>query len=485
MNPNNYDPIHFPIEIPGTGVPPSREPRYELGGPVLNPKKGIKAKLQNKKITDMLLALNFLGFIPKPMREIEEFPDPEPDVEIPPRPRLPSPKIEIIQKKKKKKKEKMKKPPSKRNWWKLCKDFITLYIFFQTGRKYSTLYAQERAKLIDLRTKNLIHELTIIKDWLIAIEEPFWNEFRVFEDLDLSFNNKDSQNKIKKQSLKIIVMIKKFMENIIAKTTRLSDIPEKIQEIIYEFVKERGFFAKSYLTTFQTNRMDFEFYGSTRNVSPSRSGMILAYLLICGVLVQQILLHMRDVFKEFKQFPKVDVNGKYIGSIIHYLTRDTFINSPKTVTNCLGLFNYYRNYHIYNEHIEKQEDSFKGMLAFEGNENEDEYAEYLIPEDKISSFWNLNPAFVETFRKFIYSWSIKIAKTIKLKFSKNDRNLLPRKRLARPKNKTIKRRESSDEEDKKKTIKKKKTENKNSSFTQDEKYVEEEEYEEKEIRNKK
>ena len=35
MNPNNFDPIHFPIEIPGTGIPPSREPRYELGGPVL------------------------------------------------------------------------------------------------------------------------------------------------------------------------------------------------------------------------------------------------------------------------------------------------------------------------------------------------------------------------------------------------------------------------------------------------------------------
>ena len=480
MNPKNLDPIHFPVEIPGVGVPPSREPRYELGGPVLNPKKGIKQKLQNKKITDLLLALNFLGYIPKPSRQIEEFPDPEPDVEIPPKPRVPSPPIIVIQKKKKKKKEKMKKPPSKRNWWRLCKEFITLYTFFSTGRKYSTHYAKERTKLIDSRTKNLIHEITLIKDWLISIEEPFWNEFRVFEDLDLSFNNKDSQNKIKKQSLKIIVMIKKFMENIIAKTSKLSEIPEKIQEIIYEFVKERAFFAKGYLTTFQTNRMDFEFYGGTRNVSSSRAGMILAYLLICGILVQQILLHMRDIFKEFKQFPKVDTNGKYVGSIIHYLTRDTFINSPKTVTNCIGLFNYYRNYHEYNEQIEKQEDSFKGMLTLEGTENEDQYAEFLIPEDQISSFWDINPAFVETFRKFIYSWAVKIAKTIKLKYSKNDRNLLPRKRLARPKNKTIKRRDSSDEEeDKKKKNKKDKIPNKKGNLIQEEHY--EEVYEEKNV----
>ena len=105
MNPNNFDPIHFPLEIPGTGIPPSREPIYELGGPVLEQQKGIKKKLQNKKITDMLLVLNLLGYIPKPQRQIEEFPDPEPDVEIPPPPRIPTPPPIVIKKKKKKKKE--------------------------------------------------------------------------------------------------------------------------------------------------------------------------------------------------------------------------------------------------------------------------------------------------------------------------------------------------------------------------------------------
>ena len=163
---------------------------------------------------------------------------------------------------------------------------------------------------------------------------------------------------------------------------------------------------------------------------------------------------MREVFKEFKKNKKIETSAKYVGSIIHYLTRDTFISSPKVVKSCLGLFNYYRNYHIYNEQIEKQEDSFKGMLTWEGNENEDEYAEYLIPEETITQFWNLNPAFVETYSKFIFSWAKKLAKIIKLKFSKNDRNLLPRKRLSRPANKTIKRRESSDEEDEKEIKKK-------------------------------
>ena len=467
MNSRSFEPIHVPVEIPGNGIPITNVPRYELGGPVFEKQKGIKKKLQNKKITDILLALNFLGFIPKPTRQIEVFQDPEPDVVIPPpKPRPPTPPVIII-KKKKKKLKKIKKPLSKRNWWRLIKDFINMFIFFSSGRKYSTLYAKERNGLIDSRTKNLGQDIGHIKDWIISIEEPFWSEFRVFEDLDLSFSNKDSQIKIKSQSLKIIVIIKKFMENLISKTTKLSDIPDRIQEIMYEYIKERGFFAKEYLTTFQTNRLDFEFFGGTRNVNSTRGGMILSYLIICGVLVQQILLHMREVFKEFKKNQNVEKSAKYVGSIIHYLTRDTFLNSPKVVTNCLGLFNYYRNYHLYNEQIEKQEESFKGMLQFDGTENDDEYAQFLIPEEDITQFWHINTAFVETYKKFIFSWSKKLAKIIKLKYSRHDRNLLPRKRLLRPPNKTIKRRESSDEEDAKEI--KKKENNKNNKKDEDKK----------------
>ena len=68
MNPRTFDPIHFPLEIPGTGVPPSREPRYELGGPVIPEKNIKKVNAKNKMISNMLLALNFLGYIPKPSR---------------------------------------------------------------------------------------------------------------------------------------------------------------------------------------------------------------------------------------------------------------------------------------------------------------------------------------------------------------------------------------------------------------------------------
>ena len=70
-------------------------------------------------------------------------------------------------------------------------------------------------------------------------------------------------------------------------------------------------------------------------------------------------------------------------------------------------------------------------------ENEDEYSEYLIDENDISEFWNLNPKFVETYKNFIYAWSCKLAKAIKLKYEKEFPNPLPRKRLERPPIKTV------------------------------------------------
>ena len=89
----------------------------------------------------------------------------------------------------------------------------------------------------------------------------------------------------------------------------------------------------------------FNFYGGTKKIQNDQAGMILAYFIISGVTVQQILLHMKNIFVEFKNYPNIDITAKYIGSIIHYLTRDTFINNPTKLNSFLPLMNYYRNVH--------------------------------------------------------------------------------------------------------------------------------------------
>ena len=58
------------------------------------------------------------------------------------------------------------------------------------------------------------------------MEQPFWNEFKVFKDLNLSFKNTNSKNKIKKETQKIKAIIQKFIENLINKTQKLTEIPK-------------------------------------------------------------------------------------------------------------------------------------------------------------------------------------------------------------------------------------------------------------------
>ena len=164
------------------------------------------------------------------------------------------------------------------------------------------------------------------------------------------------------------------MENLISRSSKLSDIPTKVQKILYEFIKNRAYFPKKYLSTYQINRIDFEFYGGGRLITVPQGAMIISYLLICGIIVQQVLLHMKDVFIEFTKFPYIDISGKYIGSIMHYLTRDTFMYDPGLIQDILALFNFYRNYHVYNEQIEKQHDIFSPTVKNEQKDDKDNFS---------------------------------------------------------------------------------------------------------------
>ena len=456
MHPNYYYydisiPLYHPLELPKMCSPVS-PPRYTSGGPV----KTEKHCCHNGNAKDILLLLTQIGNIPPIPKTPKETTKPNTPEEPKKKkePRKYKKKFEEV-KRKEKVPDNIKKPERPRrtlgrDWWKLCRDFVNTYLFWGTALKYSTVFKKMRENSIEERTKVIAQEINILKDWLIAIEEPFWNEFKIFEDLNVAFKNSDAKNKIKKQSQKIIAIIKKFMENLITKSSKISDIPTKVQTILYEFIKERAYFPKKYLSTYQINRIDFEFYGGGREITVPQGGMIISYLLICGICVQKILLHMKDVFVEFTKFPYIDISGKYIGSIMHYLTRDTFMYDPGLIRNTFALFNYYRNYHIYNEQIEKNHDIFGGNLMMQDTENEDEYSEYLIDENDISEFWNLNPKFVETFKSFIYAWSLKLAKAIMLKYEKEFPNPLPWKRLEPPPVKRVEKPEELEEEENKK-----------------------------------
>ena len=262
------------------------------------------------------------------------------------------------------------------------------------------------------------------------MEQPFWNEFKVFKDLNLSYKNSSSKKKIEKETQKIKAIIQKFVENLINKTQKLSEIPKSIQQIIYHFIKERAYFPREFFTTYQIYRLDFHFYGGTRMVNENEASMILSLLLINGVVVKQILYHIGENFAEFKNLKDIDTSAKYIGSIIYYLTRDTFKGLPKIHKIFEAVLNYYRNYDEENVDLEKCEDIFGEDMIYK---DKDEFTKNLIPYDEINQFWDLNKDFVENYKKLIYGWAVNLCAIIKEKYAKNDPDLKPRKRLKKPK----------------------------------------------------
>ena len=320
------------------------------------------------------------------------------------------------------------------DWWKLAKDFTELFIYYKTAMKYSK-NRKIRNKRINERKKIIGNELLILKDWIISIEQPFWNEFKVFKNLNLSFKHSNSKIKKEKEIQKIIAIIKKYMENLILKTEKLKDIPLRIQKILYNFIKEKNYFAKLFLSTNQVNRLDFHFYGSTRMMNESQRSMLLSFLLINGVTVQQILLHIGEHFPEFKNLKDINTSAKIIGSIIHYLTKDTYSNNPNMIKNFFALLNYYKNYHLNNNEINNCEDIFGDDMIYK---DYDEFTKYLINKSDLSEFWDFDTKFIETYQEFIYGWGVKLSNLIINKFAQKDPDLKPRKRLKRPPNKTIK-----------------------------------------------
>jgi len=346
---------------------------------------------------------------------------------------------------KKEKEEEKKRQIQTAKWWKLAKNFIDVYSYYCIAKKYSSHYSQIRNSLIETRTYSLMDEINLLKEWVLSLEEQCWEEFEIFIDENCAFQKGDTRNKIRRESQKIIVVIKKYVEYLMSGSSKLNKIPERIQQIIYEFIKDGAYFPKKYLSTFQISRLDFEFYGTTKNLTDEQSAMILAFLLLSVIASQEILCNIRETVSQFRNYANVIISSRYIASILHYLTRDTFKNDIDKLDDICALFNYYRNYHLQNEYIEKKKvkDISKEDYVFEGlpNGDEDEYARYFITEEEIGDFFTINSSFVETFKNYIFIWAIKLAKLIKDKFSQKDPNLLPRKPLPKPDDKIFKEKE--------------------------------------------
>ena len=309
----------------------------------------------------------------------------------------------------------------KRNWFGLFRHFVNIYTFFSSTKKYSSIYSKTKNNSINIRTRHVVNEVAILKDWIISMEESFFDEFRNYEDFNskLTIKKQGDKNQILKKS--ILNMINLFIDNL---ESNLDDIPENVQSILFEYIKNKCYFPKKYLSKFQINRLDFSFCGSIKNLTISQCAMILSYLIINGICVQQILLHIKEVFTEYSDCENIEEAVKNIGSILHYLVRDIFKKKQKKTNDILALFNYYRSYHLFNEQIEKFKNKISNKIDakinIEENDNEDEYIGLLLPYREIKEFFDENKKNFDAFKDALYKWSIELAKKIKNKYENNE-----------------------------------------------------------------
>lgn len=412
MNPNLYsyqyiDPIYYPLEMPTNGEPMTM-PKVEFGMPMSDPHEcnHCSGGSEGLGLADLLALLKPKQKTPKLKTPTPRKPTP---IKTPIRIDTPVEKV----------KTPLKDTSKKKDWWRVARAFVNIGKFYYVSNKYGK-FSHTRNELINKNKQAIGSHQDSIINWFNQFQTAFYDEFREIPDMNLAFTNYSGDLKIQEQSQKIIAILNVFLKNIILYASKPSDIPVKVQEIIYNYIKEKAYFSPRLLSTYEINRLDFNFYGGVKNHTDASIGMVVALFLFSKTFVHRILLRIKDYIPDFKSFRYIDTSMKYVGSVFHYLTRDAFRGNPVLTKDILALMNYYRNYHIANEAVEKSIDVLNNNIQYK---DIDEFSAGLVPEEQITAFFQKNVTFCEKFKKFIFQWAVGVGRAIRLKYARQDMNL--------------------------------------------------------------
>lgn len=307
-------------------------------------------------------------------------------------------------------------------WWNLIRDLTHLTIFFNTCKKYSQAILTRNKEIVEMESVYPKY-LDVIKKWLFQIELPLWNELKK-SDLNLSFNSSTSKNKYQENCNKIMNFINIFIKNLLSKSVKNVDIPEVILQIIYKFIKINATYPKSFLTSYEINKLDFDVIGGVKNFTNENVlAMILSFLIISKVGIQQIMLKPLQNIDQVKTFKNIDISMKFICSILFFILQETFQINPSILKDKLCLFNYFRSYKLSNAEIEKEKQNFVGAFSnnfnlnniFQLNDNSSLNGQLLDP-GLYKEFIQTNKTWIEAIKKYISQWSIGLVRYIKLKY---------------------------------------------------------------------
>ena len=297
------------------------------------------------------------------------------------------------------------------DWWKVTRSFVNMYKFFSIEEKLGK-NSLVRDEAITKITNSLFEHINTIASWLVTIEDSFISDMKAYNSLNINFTDKTNKNSFKKCSENITSILTKFETNLLNKTSKPSDVPEKIQDILQKFIKENTYLPKKYLSTFEINRLDFNFFGQINNINQNQAAMILVYLIVSRAMIQKILLLPTQSLPQYKNSKNIQQSCFMLGSILHYLVRGAFSKFTPLVKKFLPLVNYYRNYSEMKNNIEDQIENNPDDFI---NEDIDEICFNLIAENDLNQFWKENASWADSFKQKIFDWGLSLVKIISSK----------------------------------------------------------------------
>jgi len=201
------------------------------------------------------------------------------------------------------------------------------------------------------------------------------------------------------------------LKNLIRKSSKIEDLDGNVKQILYKYIKEKGYFPRDYLTDFEVNRIDFDFYGASTKNNSDICAMIISFLVINRAFIENILLNISEKTKGFEKFQFLKISCKYIGSILYYLIQHAFSINPPLIKKSVSLYNFYRNYHIFDYNFGFKNDMRNGNIS-----KNDTLSPKLIDFNSINNFFTINKVWCETAKSFILKWSQNLAKIVKEAF---------------------------------------------------------------------
>lgn len=303
--------------------------------------------------------------------------------------------------------------------WKKCRAFVNIALYYFIHKRLSR-NRHKRNELMEEHRKSLRNHQQSLTDWFKTIEKTFIDEFFVYSDLNLAFNNFSGSLKLQEQSEKIVSLLNLFLKNLLVATANGKEIPFDVLIALNHYCLNNVYFAKKLLTTYEIFRLDFNLNGTIRNQTETTISMLIVFFTISKTFIQRILLKIHEHYPDFKNYKHIALSLKYFSSVLQHLIDEAYDKKPDKVRNILAYLNYLKNYKVKMENIITLFDSDIIRNNSIKYTDVNEFSSNLVDKEVISEFFNLNKEFCDEFKRVLVQWGTQFGMYIRKKlFSKN------------------------------------------------------------------